>query len=249
MKALLPFFIALQFLTRIPLRVPEAPPRTVARSLAYYPLVGLILGVLIAGLNSWLSDGPAPLRAALVLTLWVALTGALHLDGFADSVDAWVAGRGEQARTLAVMKDPHSGPMAVVAVTILLLLKFAALENLSGTGGPTLACIPLLARSAIPLLFATTPYVRPGGLGSTLASGQSRALNIAVYSLAMLATIGVAGWSGLWLVLVLASVFFVLRHAMIGRLGGTTGDTAGALVEMSEAAMLVALALYPAQQF
>jgi adenosylcobinamide-GDP ribazoletransferase len=243
MNALHPFLVALQFLTSIPLRVPAATPQTVARSLRYYPLVGLILGLLVAGLNSWLIDEPAPLRAAVVLALWVALTGALHLDGFADTVDAWVAGAGDRERTLTVMKDPYCGPMAAVAIAMLLLLKLSAIQSLTSTSGPLLACIPLLARCTIPLLLATTAYVRPAGLGAALASDQSHAFSVFVCAAAFLATVWVAGLNGLWLVLTLAGVFLILRRAMIKRLGGTTGDTAGALIEVSETALLLTLAV------
>ena len=238
-----PFLVALQFLTRIPVRVRELPPRTVARSLAYYPLVGLILGLLIAGLNALLSDAPTSVRAALVLTLWVGLTGALHLDGLADSADAWVAGAGDRERTLAIMKDPYCGPMAVATVVLVLLLKFASIQSLSRVSGVLLVFVPMLARSIVPLLFATTPYVRPGGSGSALADAQSRTTNLSVIAVAWIAVVVVAGLQGLGLVLALIGAFAILRYAMMRRLGGMTGDTAGALIEVSETSMLLTLAL------
>ena len=110
---------AVGFLTRIP--VPAwafARPGAQARSLPWYPLVGLLLGVLLLAL-AWCLRGAAPLlAAAIVLSSWVWLTGALHVDGLADSTDAWVGGMGDRARTLAIMKDPTSGPMAVTAVAV-----------------------------------------------------------------------------------------------------------------------------------
>ena len=79
-------------------------------------------------LAALLLEGASPLlQAALLLALWVALTGALHLDGLADSADAWLGGFGDPARTLEIMKDPRSGPVAVVVLVLLLLLKFSAL--------------------------------------------------------------------------------------------------------------------------
>lgn len=96
---------AVGFLTRIP--VPAwafARPGAQARSLPWYPLVGLLLGVLLLAL-AWCLRGAAPLlAAAIVLSSWVWLTGALHVDGLADSTDAWVGGMGDRARTLAIMK-------------------------------------------------------------------------------------------------------------------------------------------------
>lgn len=125
---MLPLLIALQFLTSLPIRLPAMPePEQQGRSLLYYPLVGLLLGALLC-LAAFVLDGaPALLQAALLLTLWVALTGALHLDGLADSADAWLGGFGDRERTLQIMKDPRSGPVAVVVLVLLLLLKFSAL--------------------------------------------------------------------------------------------------------------------------
>src|SRR5919108_3069538 len=100
-----PALIAVQFLTCFPLRL-EPPPsgREAGLSLLWYPAVGLLLGFLLWAAAVLLSPLARPLAAAVVLTLWVACTGALHLDGLADTADAWVGGRGDRERTLAIMK-------------------------------------------------------------------------------------------------------------------------------------------------
>jgi adenosylcobinamide-GDP ribazoletransferase len=242
-KTLYPFLVALQFLTRLPVRLPVIPDaRTVGHSLTYYPFVGLMLGLMLAALHTLLSDHAAMLRAALVLTAWVALTGALHLDGLADSADAWVGSHGDRARTLALMKDPHCGPAAVVTLVLTLLVKFASLSSLAADDFLSLLLIPMFARSAIVLLFATTPYVRQGGLGTALAANQSHQLNITLVGLLFAVTLLIAP-ERLWLLLALGIFFLILRGAMMRRLGGTTGDTVGALVEITETAMLVTAAL------
>src|SRR6185312_11814701 len=99
--------VALQFLTRLPLRI-ETPPqaREIGLSLACYPVVGLALGVILWSAALPASRLPGLLGAALVLALWVALTGALHLDGIADVADAWIGGHGDRERTLRIMQDP-----------------------------------------------------------------------------------------------------------------------------------------------
>jgi adenosylcobinamide-GDP ribazoletransferase len=243
MKAAEPFLIALQFLTRLPVRL-RAKPQTsaVGRSLAYYPLVGLMIGLGIVGLSRLIVDAPATLRAALVLAVWVVITGALHLDGLADSADAWIGGHSDRDRTLAIMKDPASGPAAVVTLVIVLLTKFAALQELSPDDW-RLALIPMLARATVPLLFETTPYVRPGGIGSRMAMHRSLRANTASLVLTVVATLAIARIDGLVLLAVGAVIFFGLRATMIRRIGGTTGDTAGALIELSETGLLVALVL------
>ncbi|MCC5092825.1 MULTISPECIES: adenosylcobinamide-GDP ribazoletransferase [Xanthomonas] len=235
---------AVGFLTRIP--VPAwafARPGAQARSLPWYPLVGLLLGVLLLALT-WCLRGAAPLlAAAIVLSSWVWLTGALHVDGLADSTDAWVGGMGDRARTLAIMKDPTSGPMAVTAVVLMLLLKCAALTTLLPAAPAALWLAPLLARAAVVAAFASTPYVRAGGLGSALA-GASRTVCV----LAVAAAVGVACMAGparAALACGIAALVFTLwRRACLHRLGGMTGDTCGALIELSETAVLVGLAVY-----
>lgn len=234
---------AIGFLTRVPV-----PPKVFdeaeaqAQSLAWYPLVGLLLGGVLAVLAWALRDSPPLLSAALVLCAWVALTGALHLDGLADSADAWVGGLGDRARTLEIMKDPRSGPLGVVAIVLLLLLKFAALASLPAAGWPALLLAPLLARSGLTLAFLGTPYVRAGGLGSRLLAAPRRAC-IGALLLAAACCLLWPGWRGV-LALVTALVVFALwRHACQKRLGGMTGDTCGALAEMVEVAVLVAWAI------
>lgn len=234
--------IALQFLTRLPIRLKQLPSAGQnGRSVLWYPLVGLLIGMPLLLVHCLVSDVPPILQAALLLSLWVAITGGLHLDGLADSADAWAGGFADKQRTLAIMQDPRSGPIAVVVVLLLLLLKFAALVVLLGDGaGAALLLAPLLGRSALPLLFLTTPYVRKGGLGQALSSHLPR--QQLPWLLTAVAGLAVVFIPGAWLALLTAGLVFVLcRRLMLKRLGGTTGDTAGALLEVMECAIVVAL--------
>jgi adenosylcobinamide-GDP ribazoletransferase len=239
------FLIALQFLTRLPVRLPGMPAAAqVGRSLLWYPLVGLLIGALLL-LVQWLLAEAAPLlQAALLLLVWVGLTGGLHLDGLADSADAWAGGFGDRERTLSIMQDPRSGPIAVVVLVLLLLVKFAALATLLQSAQPlALLLAPWLARGLLPLLFMTTPYVRAGGLGAALAAHLPR--RQLPYWLAghglLLVLLG--GWSGLLALLAALLLLAGLRQLLLQRLGGCTGDTAGAVVELAEATVLLVLAL------
>src|SRR4030067_2574797 len=106
MNPFYPLLLAIQFLTQIPVRLKQPyGEREVGASLLYYPLVGLLLGALLVGLNSLLHGVPVLLHAALLLAAWVGVTGALHLDGLADSADAWLGGIGSRGGRLAVMKE------------------------------------------------------------------------------------------------------------------------------------------------
>jgi len=241
MKPFYPLLLAIQFLTQIPVRLKQPYGECeVGASLLYYPLVGLLLGALLAGLHTLLHGVPALLHAALLLAAWVVMTGALHLDGLADSVDAWLGGIGNRERTMAIMKDPYAGPAAVVAVVLVLLLKFAALVSLVQCNNSLALLWPLLlARSAMPLLFLTTPYVRPAGLGSALARHAPRRAMILMLLATLLGVLAVLEMRGVGMVLGCLAAFWLLRRMMIARLGGTTGDTAGALLELMETAALI----------
>lgn len=240
----LPLLIALQFLTRLPIRLPGMPePEQLGRSLLWYPLVGLLLGALLAALAWALGNVATPLAAALLLGLWVLASGGLHLDGLADTADAWVGGFGDRERTLAIMKDPCCGPIAVVTLLVVLLLKFAALWALLAAGQwAALLLAPLLGRSALLLLFLGTPYVRAGGLGSAMAAHVPTRAGWRVLLAVGLACL-LGGWSGVLALGVVLGVFALCRRALLRRVGGTTGDTAGAVLELVECAVLVALAL------
>jgi len=241
----LPFWIALQFLSSLPVRLPGMPePREVGRSLLCYPLVGLLFGVLLWLASHLLQGTAAPLHAALLLALWVLLSGALHLDGLADSADAWLGGFGDRERTLQIMKDPRSGPIAVVTLVLVLLLKFCALWVLVERGaGALLVLAPVVGRAAMLGLFLGTPYVRQGGLGQALAEHLPRRAAGWVLLGSVLLCLLLGGLRAVWPMAVALGVFLWLRRLMCQRLGGATGDTAGALLELLELAVVLALAL------
>ena len=250
MSLLQAFITALQLLTRIPLRIPRYDPdrqATVAGyAVLFYPVVGLLIGTLLvlvlALLQRVWSSEAFLLHGALLITCWVIVSGALHLDGLADSADAWLGGFGDRERTLAIMKDPYAGPAGVTAVIVILLLKFAALSELSWALWSQLLVIPVLARSQVLLLFLTTAYVRAGGMGAAASEHLPRKtawLWLLLIAAAVIMFID-TGWM---LITGMLFTFVVLRAIMQQRLGGTTGDTAGALIEITEAVLLCLIVL------
>jgi adenosylcobinamide-GDP ribazoletransferase len=235
-----PLLIALQFLTRLPVKGGDWSDRDIGRSMLFYPLVGLLLGLALASVTAALHGAPPGVVAAVLLALWVVATGALHLDGLADSADAWIGGFGDPQRTLDIMRDPRCGPVAVALVAVLLIAKFAALEALIATNAwLAVATAPVLGRTVVPLLFVTTRYVRSGGVGAVLAKRLPRKAAVAI--VVCFALLG--GIANLWMALTAGLVFVTLRAMMVRRIGGTTGDTAGALVELVETGTLVAASL------
>lgn len=240
------FLLAVRFLTCIPLPLHgEFTPQGWGRSALAYPLVGLLIGVLLLGLQRLVGHADPLLQAALLTAAWALLTGGLHLDGLADSADAWVGGHGDRERTMTIMKDPRSGPAAVSTLALTLLLKFAALAALVKIGaGPALLLAPLLGRSALVVLLLTTPYVRAGGMASAIAAHLPRTAALLVLLL-VAAGAALAGKPGVLALVVVLVTLALLRWIMMRRLGGMTGDTLGAAVELTEVAVLVALALAP----
>lgn len=236
--------IAGRFLTRLPL--PDPGPVSgpdFGRCAVLFPLVGLVLGSMVWGLSELLTAAGIPdlgMAAALVLVAWVGLTGGLHLDGLADTADAWIGGLGNRNRTLEIMRDPGSGPFGVLALILVLLCKWTALSALMTAGVPaSLIWIPALARAQLLILILTTPSARPEGLGAEVRAHVPPipAWLWVVVTLAASAPFLGAQWFGL--VMAAAVLFLLWRRSMMARLGGFSGDTAGALVELSETLLLV----------
>lgn len=237
--------VALQFLTVVPVRVPgEITAESQGRSLLWYPAVGLLLGLVLAVVAKLLASTPSLLVAVVVLTLWVLLTGALHLDGLADCADALLGGLGDREKTLRLLKDPLCGSSAVITLVLVLLLKVAALSVLLAYDyGLWLLAIPLLARLSLLWLFLSTDYVRPQGLGEVLAQHFPRHLVQALLVALPLLLLPFLPLT-LWLLWLVVGVFICwsVRRASLKRLGGFTGDCAGAQVELVEAGLLLAAA-------
>lgn len=237
------FLIALQFLTILPVKLQgEFTAQDIGRSLLFYPFVGLLIGIVLSLLGWSLTSQSPMVSAILVLAVWVTITGALHIDGLADSADAWLGGIGDKVKTLSIMKDPAAGPIAVVTIVLVLLIKFVMLTVLlAEQNWWALIWSVILARTALPLLFLTTNYVRPHGLGSILKQQQSalytQRLMLAVAVLALFSI-------GLFTLLFGLVVLLLLRYLMERRLNGFTGDTAGAMVELLEAALLIFFVLF-----
>ena len=150
-----PFWIALQFLTVLPIELKTIPTaQQNGRAILFYPLVGLIIGGILFLVTCIFVKLPALLLAAIVLALWIWLTGGLHLDGLADTADAWVGGFGDKLRTLQIMKDPSCGPIGVLSLVIICLLKFALVYVLIEQHQSLfLICIPILGRVVPSILF------------------------------------------------------------------------------------------------
>ncbi|MBF0627734.1 MAG: adenosylcobinamide-GDP ribazoletransferase [Magnetococcales bacterium] len=233
------WLIALGLLTRIPVVWSGTPatPLELGRSVLYYPLVGLLIGGVLAGLAQLAGSVPdAGVAAALLLIAWIWLTGGMHLEGLADTADGWVGGLGDATRALAILKDPRCGPFGVLALVLIVLLKWNLLRFLLSTQDWVwLLVAPLLGRVGIVALFLTLPYVRPGGMGTGAAAALPRGWGVMVCLLAVGLASVVTPW---WVVVVWGMVLWLLRAAWLRRFGGVTGDISGATCELLETVVM-----------
>jgi adenosylcobinamide-GDP ribazoletransferase len=243
--------VALSFLTVCPAFRREAPSQgQISASRAWYPVVGLLVGLTLVLLERGARMVfPPYLTAALLVAVLVALTRGLHLDGFMDVCDGLFGGYTPERR-LEIMRDSHVGAFAVAGGATLLLLKYGALLSvlaLPSTGRTVcLLLFPMLSRWSMVVALGAFPYVRSQGLGSPFHQGHARlaagfALLVAAAAAALL-----GGWGGGAILLGVALLAWCLGWAMCRMLGGLTGDTYGAINELTEVAVLMAgVALAP----
>jgi adenosylcobinamide-GDP ribazoletransferase len=242
----LSFFAALQFLTSIPIpwRRMVSPE---AKSTAYFPVVGLIIGLMLAVLNWLLSFVlPAAVVNALLLAALVIITGALHLDGFADTCDG-IAGHKSVEERWRVMRDSHTGAFGVIGVVLLLLVKYVTLNSIPETFmTATLIFMPVVSRWAMVYAVFAYPYARPSGLGTAFKQSTrwpqltAATLTTLVVATALFPLFSIMGFLllfGIWLVTVIFSIYLKRKFA------GLTGDNYGAINEVAEAMALVLASL------
>jgi adenosylcobinamide-GDP ribazoletransferase len=237
---MVPTLAALQFLTIVPpvVRRPFTPLE-LGQAVGHFPLVGVLLGGVLAGLDSGLKlIFPPGVTAALVLAGWVILTGALHLDGFLDTCDGLFGGRDPAAR-LRILRDERVGAFAVAGGVLLLLTKHAALSSrLDSTAALLLA--PTLGRCGMAAAIVAFPYARAEGLGRTMkdnAGGRQASLATGI---ALVTALFIANWLGLVAMALSGAVTWAVARFATGRLPGLTGDIYGAVCELVETAVLLA---------
>ncbi|MBT3813529.1 MAG: adenosylcobinamide-GDP ribazoletransferase [Gammaproteobacteria bacterium] len=237
------FALAVQFLTRIPLNINiTVSEQRLGQSVLFYPLVGLLIGSFLLILIHLLPEQSFAINAAIILTAWVLVTGGLHLDGLADCSDAWAGGLGDKERSLKIMKDPAAGPIAVIILVLILLLKWNAIQSLllADTGLNFLLLAPFLGRVSILILMLSTPYVRENGLGSAM---QKHLPQLAAKLIVLISLLLCVWFTNFYTLLSMLLLVGGIRYLSIQRIQGVTGDVYGASVEIVETAILISLAM------
>jgi adenosylcobinamide-GDP ribazoletransferase len=237
---------AVRFLTIIPIpsRRPESA-EALGHSQAYFPLVGLGLGLALVGIDQGLErvlpDAP---RAWLVVLALATLSGGMHLDGLADSADGLLGARGRSPEErLTIMRDARTGAYGALALIAVLSLKWSALLSLShGLRVEALLLAPCLGRATIVANARVFPYARPEGLGLAVHQASGWAPLFVAGAVTLAAAGALLGWGGLVVAAIVATTALVIGAWASRRLGGVTGDVHGALVEVIEAATLLLVA-------
>ena len=163
----------------------------------------------------------------------------MHLDGLADSCDG--LGGSTPEKRLEIMKDSHTGAFGVVGVSLLLLVKFAAIVSLSGWDWETLVLAPVLGSWAMVLAISFFPYARKEGIGKAFKQGSTIIKFIIASIITLAAAILLAGWWGIAVMAIICLVTLLAGVFFKSRLGGLTGDTYGAIKEVNEAVVLIVM--------
>lgn len=238
------FLAAIQFLTSIPIPGKrELSTEQVGRATVYFPVVGLIIGLVLAALN-WLLLFilPPSIVNALLIVALVIITGAMHLDGLADTCDG-IGGHKTVEERWKVMQDSRSGAFGVVGIVLLLLVKYVTLNNIPPVFMmAVLIFMPVVSRWAMVYAIYAYRYARPSGLGTAYKQStrwlQFTAATIITFVLAValfpfFSVMGFILIFGVWIVTTLLALY--LKH----KFAGLTGDTYGAINEVAEVTALL----------
>ena len=250
MKSLL---IAFAMYSKIPVPQVEWEKKSLSRALCWLPLVGIIIGAVLA---LWLTVsrhlGLAALRSAGAVAIPLALSGAIHLDGFCDTCDA-LSSHQSRERKLEILKDSHTGAFAIICCALYLLLFYAAWQEveLRPLDLLFLALSPVLSRALSALAAVSWPNARGSGLLATFTQPvegkTARLLLGAVSVLVVLAMAFLAVDAGAYYLLAMPAAalltFLYYRLMAMRQFGGITGDTEGFFLQICECAMVLALAL------
>lgn len=241
-----PLLSALHFLTTIPL-LPERPysDDEFGKAVGFFPLVGLIIGGILVLIQFLLSMVfPETVIAAALIVSWLAITGALHLDGLLDSFDGLLGGRDKISR-LEIMKDERIGAFGFAAGVSLILVKFSVLSSLVDTPMSITGLIlaPTLGRWSLTLAISFYPYVREHGLGRSIKDKSTWQQIVLATGTSILVAFFICHWMGLAIMLAVALVVWLCARFSMKRISGLTGDIYGAICEITELVVLLLLVI------
>ena len=243
MKLFRGFFVALSFLTRIPVRHKHVP--SIGHAAPWFPIVGVVVGAIVGGVAWGVSNLTTPLvGAAVAVLVGVLITGAFHEDGLADIADAFVGGWSTEDR-LRILKDPLHGSYGVAAMCGSIVLRVCALSAISPRDMFTAAIAAhCFARAGALALMLTTSLARREGLGSDYVKSLRRSPAIISLLVSLFLVIFLIGVLSIAVVVATIAGAMTIRWWSIKKIGGITGDVLGAAEQISEALILIALSAH-----
>jgi adenosylcobinamide-GDP ribazoletransferase len=228
---------ALQFLTRVPIRLSDQPE--LSRCVPWFPLVGALIGLAVGGAAAGLAElVPMTVAAAVAIVAGVLITGAFHEDGLADTADAFGGGWTREQR-LQILGDPLHGSYGVAAMCSTIVVRILCVASLApATAFAGLVAAHTIGRSAAVGAMATFPLATTDGLGAGYATGLSRRRAVVgILSGVAFAALVTGWWVG---PLAAAGVVAAVAVGVLARrkIGGITGDVLGAVEQVTECLVL-----------
>lgn len=246
MSVIKSILVAIRFLTILPL--PDkgnTGPIELGRSMAYFPLVGISIGVILAGIYMVLAKLFSPVLVAVFLViLWTYFSGALHLEGFVDTVDGFSASK-EKGKILEIMKDHHCGAKGVIALVFLIIVKIALFSEIPDSARiPALMLTPAIGRWVMVCLASLCPYARKTeGFGKAFVE-NSGIREVIIAGIILMAAGIILLRINFLVLMVPVLIFTIFSFVYINKkINGVTGDVLGAMNELSEAVSLGAFLL------
>jgi len=240
------FRLALSFMTVLPVGIKGSVDEDMlGKAVKYFPLAGLIIGIILAGIDTLILPKVDKLgSSAVVVVALIVMTRALHIDGLADTFDGLLGGR-DKEHSLAIMKDSRVGSFGVVAIVAVVLLKVLMLLSIAqDTRLGAIIIFPVLGRWAAAYMMTTQVYARAGGgLGASFVKGSSTSGLIVSTVLTFMVAVLVLGTAGLAAIAAVALFTLLYIRIVKGKIGGITGDIGGAAIELNELVALFVLAL------
>jgi adenosylcobinamide-GDP ribazoletransferase len=240
-----PFFNAISFLTSLPVPGNVISEDSLARSLIFFPFVGVIIGIFISGFHFLLIRCfSPPLAGAFTLVFWVWITGGLHLDGFIDCCDALLASTSPEKR-LEILKDTSAGSFGVIGAILLLLVKYSSILCLKqALSDAALFLVPVSGRLALCYVILRYPYARINGMGRIFkdAAGKKEAIStivVLILSGMLVFPFVYPPFIGYMFYIFSLLCIEVCGFWMLKRVAGFTGDMYGAICELVETAGLI----------
>ncbi len=234
------FFIAVQFLTVFPVRIASPVKKTdYGPALTFFPVVGLLLGLFLSLCSVLSSFLPREVHAVLILTVSVVITGAIHLDGLADTCDGFYGQRSRED-VLKIMRDSRIGVMGVTGVVIALLLKYALFINMPlEVLCPALMTAMTAGRWAHVFCCYYASYARQDGKAKYFMdyAGEREMIRASLFTVAVF--LFLRQLEGLFVFFILAIIVFLFIRSSKHKIDGMTGDTIGAAGEIAEISVLL----------